>query len=44
MREATLLEGTHLPRLDPAATERLIYRDTLPLLGLSRSPARRTPS
>lgn len=29
-----MLEGTALPRLDPAAVERLIHRDTLALLGL----------
>ncbi|MFO0878297.1 MAG: amidohydrolase family protein [Gemmataceae bacterium] len=31
----TMLDGTALPRLDAAAIERLIYRDTLPLLGLA---------
>lgn len=30
-----MLEGTQLPRLDEAALERLIHRDTLPLLGLA---------
>src|SRR5262245_34950251 len=30
-----MLEGTALPRLDNAAIERLIYRDSLPLLGLT---------
>jgi uncharacterized protein len=30
-----MLEGTALPRLDEAAIERLIQRDTLPLLGLA---------
>jgi predicted TIM-barrel fold metal-dependent hydrolase len=30
-----MLEGTALPRLDPAAVERLIHRDTLALLGLA---------
>ncbi|MBN9517872.1 amidohydrolase [bacterium] len=29
-----MLEGTALPRLDPAAVERLIHRDALALLGL----------
>jgi uncharacterized protein len=29
-----MLEGTRLPRLDAAAIEQVIYRDTLPLLGL----------
>jgi predicted TIM-barrel fold metal-dependent hydrolase len=30
-----MLAGTALPRLNEAAIERLIYRDSLPLLGLS---------
>jgi len=30
-----MLEGTALPRLDGAAIERLIERDSLPLLGLA---------
>ncbi len=30
-----MLEGTALPRLNPEAIERMIYRDTLALLGLS---------
>ena len=30
-----MLEGTALPRLDPAAIEAMIHRDTLTLLGLS---------
>lgn len=30
-----MLEGTSLPRLDSQAIERMIYRDTLPLLGLA---------
>jgi predicted TIM-barrel fold metal-dependent hydrolase len=30
-----MVEGTALPRLDNAAIERLIYRDSLPLLGLA---------
>jgi predicted TIM-barrel fold metal-dependent hydrolase len=30
-----MLEGTKLPRLDAAKIEALIYRDTLPLLGLA---------
>jgi predicted TIM-barrel fold metal-dependent hydrolase len=30
-----MLEGTRLPRLDEAAIERLIQRDSLPLLGLA---------
>lgn len=30
-----MLEGTQLPRLDEGALERLIHRDTLPLLGLA---------
>lgn len=29
-----MVEGTNLPRLDEAAIERMIYRDSLPLLGL----------
>ena len=29
-----MLDGTRLPRLDPAAIERVIYRESLPLLGL----------
>lgn len=29
-----MLEGTSLPRLDEGAIERMIYRDSLPLLGL----------
>ena len=29
-----MLEGTHLPRLDTAQIESMIYRDSLPLLGL----------
>ena len=31
-----MLTGTALPRLDEDAIERMIYRDTLPLLGLER--------
>lgn len=30
-----MLEGTRLPRLDEEAIERLVFRDTLPLLGLT---------
>jgi hypothetical protein len=30
-----MLNGTSLPRLNEAAIERLIYRDSLPLLGLT---------
>ena len=30
-----LVEGTNLPRLDAAAIESLVYRDSLPLLGLT---------
>jgi predicted TIM-barrel fold metal-dependent hydrolase len=30
-----MLEGTSLPRLDEEALERMISRDTLPLLGLA---------
>ncbi len=33
------LEGTALPRLDPTELERLIFRDTLALLGLKRPNA-----
>jgi hypothetical protein len=29
-----MLAGTSLPRLNPDAIERMIYRDTLPVLGL----------
>ncbi len=31
-----MLEGTQLPRLDEAAIKAMIYRDTLPLLGLAQ--------
>ena len=31
----SVLEGTSLPRLDEDAMERMIYRDSLSLLGLS---------
>jgi hypothetical protein len=29
-----MVEGTNLPRLNEDAIERMIYRDSLPLLGL----------
>jgi hypothetical protein len=29
-----MLQGTALPRLNPDAIERMIYRDSLPLLNL----------
>jgi uncharacterized protein len=31
-----MLEGTHLPRLDPAQIEAMIHRDSLALLGLNK--------
>ena len=35
-----MLEGTALPRLDPARIEAMIHRDALPLLGLAGSSSR----